>query len=121
MKARHASPVWTSLAVLAIAGCGKTAMPPKVLGIASERHPDAIDDCLMTPAGEALFPGMTYVPVGGGLPGRPEDNLYLSGGGIWILASIQVGGPQLEVRSDHPLSQAQIAFVKECAAGKSPV
>jgi len=105
-----------TLAGLLLVGCGKSEQPPKILEVVSDRSSSAIRQCVASREGKRLFAGLSSLA---GPTRGPAGSYYMlvASDGTWIQIYAEMSEPNaIVVRSRRPLSDAQLRFLRECAA-----
>ena len=105
-------------ACFSLCGCGNSEWPPKSLEITSDRSASSMRDCVGSPEGELLFPGLSNVFIGAP-KAPPTDFIFMASDGVRIqIYSEQRERNALVVRSHKRLDESQVRFLRDCAAKK---
>ncbi len=105
--------VSTSVAACLLVGCDKPERSPKSLEITSERSALSMRECVGSPEGERIFPGLRPIAV----RAPPTNSIFLASDGTQIGIYTELLEPNaLVVRSPRRLDDAQVRFLRDCAA-----
>jgi hypothetical protein len=106
---------------LILVGCGNDPTDvPTLLHLASSNSVWKVEECITSPQGAQLLPGLKRVPVGTYNAGSPQDFLLVTKDDQWIVIQIQGLGSNVLVKGNSTLSPDQIGFVTGCVRTTSP-
>ena len=97
--------------VISLGGCDAPERPRKVFEISSALSATEFIHCITISSGQEHFPGIAAIHTRDWGP----HSYYLTETGVWIDVSSNGSRSKIEVRSEEPLSQAQSAYLRDCA------